>query len=168
MLSITFRHAVTKTQMRAFSSPSGDSFMSAARVGGSAALMGLLKASGTRFDSCLSGLEITSVLPGRVVCLLTVTENLSNSYGTLHGGAAALIVDIAGTLAALSVDSSRPGVSVDMAQTFLRPAKIGERLYIVGTCLKSGKKLAFTDVEIRGSASADGPLLVVGRHTKAL
>jgi acyl-coenzyme A thioesterase 13 len=155
---------------RAFSSPPptlDGGFMNVARVNGATALLGLLRTSSTRFDSCLSGLEVTSIQSGRVTCTLTVTESLSNSYGTLHGGAAALLIDVAGTLAALSVDPTRPGVSVEMSQTFLRPAPLGLMLFIEGKCLKSGKKLAFTDVEIRAN-TFDGHLIVVGQHTKAL
>ena len=154
---------------RAFSSPAtiDGGFMNAAREGGAQSLLGLLRTSSSRFDSCLSGLDVTSISSGRVTCSLTVTESLTNSYGTLHGGAAALLVDVVGTLAALSVDPARPGVSVEMSQTFLRPAPLGMQLFIEGKCLKSGKKLAFTDVEIRAN-TFDGQLIVVGQHTKAL
>ncbi len=63
----------------------------------------------------------------------------------LHGGCTALLVDVVGTLALLSMDATRPGVSVEMNQSFLRSAGTGERLLIEGRVLKAGKKLGFTE-----------------------
>jgi len=42
-------------------------------------------------------------------CVLTlqVEKGMGNAYGTMHGGAVASLVDIVGTLALLSRDSSR-------------------------------------------------------------
>ncbi len=130
-------------------------------------MIGQIPVCGRRFDVALRSMELVSVSKGKICATLTVTEELSNSYGTLHGGAAALIVDVCGTLAALSVDPSRPGVSTDMTQSFLRAAKIGEKIYISGFCEKSGQRLAYTSVTIN-SGGFDGPLLVAGRHTKCL
>jgi acyl-coenzyme A thioesterase 13 len=146
-----------------------DGFMAAIRSRGLAGVIGQFPVGlgGRRFDSALHSMEVVSVSKGKVAATLTVTEELSNSYGTLHGGAAALIIDVAGTLAALSVDPTRPGVTTDMTQSFLRAAKIGDKIYITGVCEKSGQRLAYTSVTIN-SGGFDGPLLVAGRHTKCL
>ncbi len=142
-----------------------DSFFARARAAGANALLGALLTSRGRFDACLGGLEVLTIGDGRVACALTVTEALSNSYGTLHGGATATLVDVVGTLAALSVDPLRPGVSVEMNQSFVRAAKVGEVLRIEGRCLKAGARLAFTEVDI---LNARGEIVATGRHTKAL
>ena len=55
-----------------------------------------------------------------------------------------------------------------MAKTssFLAAAKAGEELSVEGRVLKSGRRLAFTEVHIR--RKNDGVLIASGRHTKAL
>jgi acyl-coenzyme A thioesterase 13 len=141
--------------------------MERARVGGANALLGTFLTSGSRFDRVLEGLVITSIGSGKATCELTVGEPHTNSYGTLHGGCIATIVDIVGTMAAMSIDPLRPGVSVDMSQTFLSPAKQGSRLLIQGSCLRSGRRLAFTEVSI-SLLEAPHTLVATGRHTKAL
>ena len=54
-----------------------------------------------------------------------------------------------GTMALLSRDAGRPGVSIEMSQTFCAAAKVGERVTVVGTVLKAGGRLGFTQVEVR-------------------
>ena len=87
------------------------------------------------------------------------------AYGTLHGGATCTIIDIVGTLALLSLDKTRPGVSVELNTSFVAAAQGNERVKVVGSVLKTGKRLGFTQVDIFGS---DGRLCATGRHTKAL
>ena len=48
-----------------------------------------------------------------------------NGYGALHGGAISTIVDVVGTLALLSKDPSRAGVSIEMNQSFCAAAFLG-------------------------------------------
>lgn len=45
---------------------------------------------------------------------MTVEESHLNVNGTLHGGFTATLVDSISTLAIISADDSKPGVSVDM------------------------------------------------------
>lgn len=75
-------------------------------------------------------------------------------------------MDVLGTLALLSKDNTRPGVSVDINVSYLAGVKEGEKLLCKGTVLKTGRTLGFTSVEIR--RASDGVLVVAGRHTKAL
>lgn len=56
----------------------------------------------------------THAADGAVQCELKVTEQLANSYGTLHGGAISTIVDVLGTMALLTRDHTRAGVSVEV------------------------------------------------------
>ena len=51
----------------------------------------------------------THAADGAVQCELKVTEQLANSYGTLHGGAISTIVDVLGTMALLTRDHTRAG-----------------------------------------------------------
>eukprot|EP01047_Picozoa_sp_COSAG01_P063930 COSAG01_NODE_8369_length_2811_cov_13.888643_2_plen_66_part_00 len=59
----------------------------------------------------------THAADGAVQCELKVTEQLANSYGTLHGGAISTIVDVLGTMALLTRDHTRAGVSVEVRRT---------------------------------------------------
>mmetsp|Transcript_49517 Transcript_49517/g.107256 ORF Transcript_49517/g.107256 Transcript_49517/m.107256 type:complete len:175 (+) Transcript_49517:266-790(+) len=142
-------------------------------------------ASAGRFDYCLEQAEMQCVhaVPGSVLCKLQVREPLANNFGTLHGGAISTLVDVVGTIALLSKDMQRAGVSVEMNQTFCSAARIGEWVWVHGAVLKYGRRLGFTEVRIfsRGEdtfgeisvpAEALAPpqgsrLVAVGRHTKA-
>ena len=143
---------------------SASSFIARAKESGPEGLLGDFTSAGT-FDRCLEEAELacTSVADGRVECAFTVTHETANNFGTLHGGFTATLVDVVGTMALLSRDAGRPGVSIEMSQTFCAAAKVGERVTVVGTVLKAGGRLGFTQVEVR---RADDAVVAVGRHTK--
>merc|ERR1712060_432239 len=90
-------------------------------------------------------MECTSVGDGEVTCAITVTPALQNNWGTMHGGASATLVDVLGTMALLARDPQRAGVSVEMSQTFLAPAKGGETVIAIGKVVKYGRSLGFTE-----------------------
>ena len=58
--------------------------------------------------------KIVTANPGKVVAELTVEEEHQNASGTLHGGFIATLIDSMTTLALLSGENGRPGVSVDL------------------------------------------------------
>ena len=90
-------------------------------------------------------------------------------WQTLHGGVTATLVDVVGTLALLGRDATRPGVSVEMNQSFCSAAKEGDVVHCEGKVLRYGKTLGFTEVSIRNTnadGTAGGKLIAVGRHTK--
>ena len=152
-------------------STSASSFLArAAAAKDASVLLGRFESVGG-FDAVLesAGLETTKIGPEGVECTLTVTPSLTNNYGTLHGGATATLIDVVGTLALLGRDPTRPGVSVDMNQTFCAAAAEGDRLAISGVCLRYGRTLGFTEVKIHSLAGEDGKpgrLIATGRHTK--
>lgn len=127
-------------------------------------LLGPFRAAAGGYDACLTGMEVTAIGPEGVACSLVVSRALTNNYSTLHGGAIATIVDVVGTLAILGRDPLRPGISVEMNQSFCSAAAEGDRLEIHGSVLRLGKTLAFTEVTIRTGAAAK--LVATGRHTK--
>ena len=140
------------------------SFISKAKAMGANALLGAFITNSGRFDESLKGLKVEKMEKGEVECTLTVEKALENAYNTLHGGAICTIVDVVGTMAILSLDVTKPGVSVDLNVSFVSAAKSGEQVVIKGTCHKLGRKLGFTEVRIE---SEDGKLIATGRHTKA-
>lgn len=128
-------------------------------------MLGVFLGNGVKFDRVLQGMRVTAISSGSVTCELDVKEGLQNSYTSLHGGAVATIVDVVGTMALLTMDPTRAGVSVDLSVSYLTAAKAGETITAVGTVLKTGKRLGFAQVELRHK---DGSLVATGRHTKAL
>eukprot|EP00050_Salpingoeca_kvevrii_P001158 m.163680 g.163680 ORF g.163680 m.163680 type:complete len:102 (-) comp10307_c0_seq25:4769-5074(-) len=70
----------------------------------------------------------------------------------------------AGTMALLTKDATRPGVTVDLNASYPSAAKMGSTLRLEARVLKLGRSLAFTEIEI----FANDNLVVTGRHTKAL
>eukprot|EP00501_MAST-03F_sp_TOSAG23-6_P000497 GSMAST32.ASY1.ANO1.511.1 assembled CDS len=140
------------------------SFIEKAALKGANALLGKFFSFPGRFDSVFTGLQIDRIERNKVECSIQVTEKLLNSFGTLHGGATSTLIDIVGTLALLSVNPLKPGVSVELNTSFCSPAKTGETIKIEGRVLKSGKTLGFTEVKLK----VGDRLIATGRHTKAL
>jgi acyl-coenzyme A thioesterase 13 len=113
------------------------------------------------------GLEAVSADPGRIVMRLEVGSALLNYGKTLHGGAAATLIDVVGSIAIVGADRhGRFGVSTDLNVTWIAPAALGEIVLIEATVLKIGRNLGFVAVELR--RESDGALLVQGRLSKAL
>ena len=118
-----------------------------------------------RFDHVMKDFTYETAPPGEAVATLKVTTALSNSFGTLHGGAVCLLVDIISTLALLSQENPRPNVSVDLNVSFLAPALVGDVVRLHGRVLKEGGRLAYTHVDI--FRVGDDAHIAAARHTKA-
>jgi acyl-coenzyme A thioesterase PaaI-like protein len=86
------RHAI-----RHFSA-SPSSFIDHARTHGVQSLLGPFRFNPGHFDECLKDLHILKLSADGVECTLKVATRLGNSYGTLHGGAVASLIDVVGTL----------------------------------------------------------------------
>ena len=131
-------------------------------------LRGALAARDQRGGWHMTGLEAVSLdEAGRVVVRVTVTQDLVNFAQTLHGGAAATLVDVVGTLAIIAADRHhRPGVSTDLNVSWFAPAPLGDVVLVEANVLKIGRTLAFVSVDL--NRESDGTLLVQGRMTKSL
>ena len=82
------RPSVLGANCRRMCSSSNESFIQKVSRNGIESMLGKFQSSG-KFDSCLggeAGMECVRIGDGEVECLLTVTESLSNTYGTMHGG----------------------------------------------------------------------------------
>eukprot|EP01138_Halocafeteria_seosinensis_P007194 gb/GECG01007357.1/.p1 GENE.gb/GECG01007357.1/~~gb/GECG01007357.1/.p1 ORF type:complete len:110 (+),score=7.79 gb/GECG01007357.1/:1-330(+) len=64
----------------------------------------------------------------------------------LFAGALSTIVDISSTIALMSKDVTKAGVSVELNVSFASAAKAGEQIVIEAWVLKMGRKLGFTQV----------------------
>lgn len=116
------------------------------------------------FDLALPGMELGKVEGNLAEVSLPVTEQVANMVGTLHGGAIATLVDVAGTIAIMAADhESRPGVTTDLNVSYFAAGRLGDTVRAEAKALKSGKTLAFVEVEL---LNQDGKLLAQGRMTK--
>ena len=116
------------------------------------------------FDAALAGMSLAGTGQGQAVVLLPVGPEVVNAVGTLHGGAIATLVDVAGTVAIMSADEQqRPGVTTDLNVSYFAAGKPGTTVRAEARVLKSGKTLAFVEVDLKDEA---GKLLAQGRMTK--
>jgi acyl-coenzyme A thioesterase 13 len=119
------------------------------------------------YDRSLTGMEMLEVSGGKARVRLPVSEAVQNPNGALHGGAVATLVDVVGTLAIMSADRDhRPGVSTDLNVSWFSPAPGGSTVLVEASVLKSGRTLAFVQVDLR--REGDGVLVAQGRMTKFL
>ena len=120
--------------------------------------------SAVSFDNlALRGLTVLSASPGHVRCIMPVTREKTNRYGTLHGGCAATLVDVIGTSAIFSV-SPESGVSLHISVDYLSPAPAGKNVVIDSKVVRVGRTIAVASVEI--SSEETGQILSQGRHLK--
>lgn len=144
----------------------GSSFIEVAAAGGADALVGRQFPTKGGFDTAFSSLEIQELNDGEALGEFVVESIHSNAYGTLHGGAIGTLVDIFGTLALISLDSTRAGVSIDINFTCISPAKVGDRVVCSGKVLRAGRRIGMTEVRITNAEN--GKIVARGCHTKAM
>lgn len=84
--------------------------------------------------------------------------------GSLHGGFTSTLVDCISTYALMTQGTGAPGVSVDLHVTFMKPAFPGDVVTIDANTLRSGKTLAFLEVELTKNEGRD--IIARGQHTK--
>lgn len=96
------------------------------------------------FDRC----ELYEVQEGRFVLRAYPGPDCGNNIGTVHGGFLLALVDIAGTGA---VDTlGRENATLSLTANYLRPVQVSdEYIDVIGTVLKSGRRMVVAEVEIR-------------------
>jgi uncharacterized protein (TIGR00369 family) len=98
---------------------------------------------------------------GRAVVSLELRKELTNSWGSAHGGIVTTLLDVAMGGAAMSADVHATGVvTVSLTVSFLRSA-VGS-LVAEGRMIKGGRSLAFCEGEVRDAA---GEVLAKGVGT---
>lgn len=100
---------------------------------------------------------------------LTVTPEMQNTLGSLHGGCAATIID--NLTSTILMATSRPGmfqyggISRNLNVTYLRPLPLNVELRLICEVVQMGRRLALVKAEMR--RVDDNSLCVVGDHQKA-
>jgi len=111
------------------------------------------------------GLEVLSAEPGRVRLRLPVKPEFVHVGGVMCGQAAMAAADTAMVLAMMAtLGEFRPMTTVQLQTSFLRPVS-GAHCLIDAQVLRSGKSLAFGQIDILG---ADGKLAAQATTTYAL
>ncbi|HIY82761.1 MAG TPA: PaaI family thioesterase [Candidatus Rubneribacter avistercoris] len=98
-----------------------------------------------RFATQAAGCRVVEGARGRAVAEMELTDVHRNAMGNVMGGAVFTLADFA--LAIACNIGEEPTVSVDHSVSFLRATK-GERLTATATCVKSGRHLAFYNVDV--------------------
>jgi len=111
------------------------------------------------------GLEVLSAEPGRVRLRLPVKPEFVHVGGVMCGQAAMAAADTAMVLAMMAtLGEFRPMTTVQLQTSFLRPVS-GTHCLIDAQVLRSGKSLAFGQIDILGE---DGKLAAQATTTYAL
>ena len=97
---------------------------------------------------------------------LVVGAAHANSYGALHGGCAASLVDVLGSAAVAAGDERECGVAVSVDCAYASAAKVGSTLVFSATVAKRGRRLVTVNVEARHAKT--GKLVCYGAVTKSL
>jgi len=117
------------------------------------------------FQRVAAGCRVLDVSEGKVKVEFEVTEDLTNPFGTLHGGCTSTLVDIITTQALLATPKMLPGVTVDLNVSCLAAAKLGETIIIDAEVIRSGRSLAFTKASLY--RKTDMTPIATALHTKA-
>ncbi|KAF8464967.1 HotDog domain-containing protein [Russula ochroleuca] len=124
-------------------------------------------AIGERIDiteaSIVPKVEESSRSEARVVCEVTVAEDMLNPEGSLHGGCAAFLIDACTTLVFLAA-ARCAGVSATMNIVYHAPAAPGAKLRIVNSAIAMGARIMSARSEIWDDTAKR--LCVTGVHIK--
>ncbi|KAK7031072.1 hypothetical protein VNI00_013672 [Paramarasmius palmivorus] len=122
----------------------------------------------------------------KVVCSITVDEDMTNNKNTLHGGCAAYLLDMCTSIAVLASQrgasapgtTTQPGPQIDelpaidastsqtISTTYQSPALLGDKLRITSRTLRVGRRSASVRCEIWNLTRRK--LCVSGEQVKAL
>jgi acyl-CoA thioesterase len=86
------------------------------------------------------GIVVEENTKGFARCSVTITENMMNFLGTVHGGLLFTLADAA--FAAASNTDHTPSFALDISGSFMRPAKVGEKVaaeaHLIHTTKRTG------------------------------
>ena len=92
------------------------------------------------------GISVDSMKPGRVICSMTVREEMLNSGRFCHGGFVFFLADNAFAYACLSGNQAMVTLSAHVA--FTSVAKLGDRLTAIAQVVTQSRRTGTGDVEV--------------------
>lgn len=96
-----------------------------------------------------------------------VPQEVTNTYGTMHGGAITTLVDEVTSIVITSFDrDNRNSVSVNLDVNFISPIKINSSVLLHCKVLKLGKTLSFSELDFLDLEN--NKILAKGSHTVAM
>lgn len=100
--------------------------------------------------TCLMGIDLVAVEPGRCELTLVAGGQHSNPVGVVHGGALATLMDAATGVAVQTELPVGAGYStIDLHVRYLRPVRPGQVVAAVGRTVRMGRTLASSAAEAR-------------------
>ncbi|KAF8076882.1 HotDog domain-containing protein [Lyophyllum atratum] len=115
-------------------------------------------------DSIIRRLAVTEIsveknkeeperLEGRVVCEVTVEEDMINGTGSVQGGCSAFLIDVCSSMALMALRMTNTGkiygsVSQSLNVVYHSPADLGDHLRIVNTTITLGARAQSVRTEI--------------------
>lgn len=93
------------------------------------------------------GIEVEEVEEGYARCSLTVTEDMINFLGLLHGGLVFSLADVA--FSAASNSNYLPSYALDVSGSFLRSAAVGDTLVSEAKLIHTTKRTGIYTMEVR-------------------
>lgn len=96
----------------------------------------------------LLGIEVRAFETGSVTLSMPVTEQIMQSYGVVHGGALATLVDAAvGVSVQTTLEENEATTTIDLQVMYDRPVEAGV-LTAIGTIIKRGGTVVFGEAKI--------------------
>ncbi len=104
------------------------------------------------------GMEIVRIAPGACDMTMTVEPRMANGHGICHGGFIFALADSAFAFACNS--ANRRAVAQSNSITYLRPARVGDRLTARAVQTAASGRSGITDVTV---SDAEGRVIAVFR-----
>jgi uncharacterized protein (TIGR00369 family) len=104
------------------------------------------------------GIRVLETTPGHARVVLSLDGRHANSYGMVHGGICAALVDTVTGIALRTLKHKI--VTVEMTATYYAPVRLPGMLYATGDVVKAGKSILHAKAEVH---TADGKLVAGGK-----
>ena len=112
-----------------------------------------------------TGIVIEETSDGFAVCSFMPDERHANADGVVQGGALYTLADFCFAVAANGGTIVKEGlpntVTLNAGISYLRPAKLGEKLVATARCVKGGRTACYYEVNVTTDADRDRVLCAV-------
>ena len=112
-----------------------------------------------------TGIIIDEAGDGYAVCSLHPEERHANADGVVQGGALYTLADFCFAVAAnnrVIIEKGQPNtVTLSANITYLRPAKLGEKLRAVAKCIRSGRRACCYEIIITAENNRDNAVSII-------